>query len=91
MRLRIFVQGSSPRDTVGAMAETPDPAALALIKQLYKRGLIDLDDIEEMADEAGPESAHLIRMMAIEAEAPSQADWEAERARRQFRVVRKED
>lgn len=88
MRLRIFVQGSSPRDTVGAMAETPDPAALALIKQLYKRGLID---IEEMADEAGPESAHLIRMMAIEAEAPSQADWEAERARRQFRVVRKED
>jgi hypothetical protein len=68
----------------------PDEIALALIRQLYRRGIFDLDDIEAIADDA-PDHAHTIRCQALEAEATPQSDWQADQARNRFRIVRNED
>jgi hypothetical protein len=58
--------------------------ARALIAHLVRRGDLDQDEINDIADrldEAGEEdAAHLCRVAFVEALAPAQAEWAAERS-----------
>lgn len=70
-----------------------DPAeeiVMALIVQLLRRGLIEPSDIEAMGEGLSEEAAHLANCAVVEAAAPSQSEWQAERARSRFRVVEPE-
>jgi hypothetical protein len=74
----------------------------ALVAQLIRKGVLDGDDIEAMAEdidaeateaatederEALHETAHLTRCLLIEAEMPSESDWNADRARSRFHSI----
>lgn len=65
--------------------------ARALIAHLVRRGDLDqieIDEIAEGLDAAGePDAAHLCRLAFVEALAPSQSEWEAERRRARMRVI----
>ena len=56
-----------------------DALAFHLLKHLIRRGDLDLDDIEAIATELEAEgesqAAHECRAAALEAQAPSNADW----------------
>ena len=66
---------------------------LALIRRLHGEGALDDSDLAAIADEVDSareedaEAAHQVRCIGIEAAAPSQSDWKAERARSRFRVI----
>lgn len=64
---------------------------MALMAHLVKRGDLDADEIEDMAtalEGAGkPVAARLCRASFIQAIAPTQSEWEAERRRARFEVV----
>lgn len=64
---------------------------MALLVQLLRRGVIDQDDVHAMAAEAGDEAGHLLKCAIIEASAPKESDWRAQRARAGFRVVKVEE
>jgi hypothetical protein len=65
--------------------------ARALISHLVRRGDLEQAEISEIADKldgAGEgDAAHLCRLAFVEAHAPSQSEWEAERRRARMRVV----
>ncbi|WP_066280169.1 hypothetical protein [Blastomonas sp. CCH1-A6] len=78
-------------ETLPDEPDAPDEIALALIRHLYRRGLFDLDDIEAIAADVPDELAHDVRCAALEADATPHSDWQADRARSRFRIVRNED
>lgn len=67
------------------------PLTVALLEQLVRTGVIDADDIHEMAtrlDEAGDtDDARICRATFFQASAPTQAEWEAQQRRSRFEVV----
>lgn len=64
---------------------------VALLEQLVRSGIFDADDIDEMAtrlDEAGhTDDARSARATFLQAQAPTQAEWEAQQRRAQIEVV----
>jgi hypothetical protein len=69
----------------------PDPATLALIRRLCAEGIIGQADVDAIAndlDERGkPDAAHAVRCEFIQAIAPSESEWQAERRRSRFEIV----
>lgn len=69
----------------------PDTLTIALLEQLVRSGLFDADDIDDMAtrlDAAGETDAgRIARATFLQAMAPTQAEWEAERRRARFAIV----
>jgi hypothetical protein len=75
---------------------------MALAVALYRKELIGADDLATAADSllqraaTGSDeeadrlstAAHLLTTVMLEAEMPSERDWEAEQARSRFRVVK---
>jgi hypothetical protein len=65
--------------------------ASALTRAMIRKGLLEDSDIADAADEleaAGEQTAaHVMRCAAIEAKAPAQSDWNADRARKRFRLI----
>jgi hypothetical protein len=63
----------------------------AFLAQMIRVEAVDPDDIAEAADrldKAGDEeAAHALRCVIIEAAAPEQSDWEADRARARFHAI----
>lgn len=63
----------------------------AFLEQMIRTEAVDPDDIEaaaERLDKAGDEeAAHSLRCIALQAMAPEQSDWEADRRRNRFHVV----
>jgi hypothetical protein len=64
-----------------------DELVLALIVHLLRQGVIDQDGVAEMAAGVSDDAAHLVNCAVVEASAPKESDWRAERARCGFRVV----
>lgn len=73
------------------MVDISERMLRAFLIQMIKAEAVDPDDIAEAADQldkdGDEEAAHAMRCIIVEAAAPSQEDWEAERRRRRFRVV----
>jgi hypothetical protein len=69
----------------------PSPLTLALLEHLVRIGTLSADDIDTIAEqlEAVSESgeAHACRMTYLQALAPTQSEWEAERRRKHMRLV----
>lgn len=69
----------------------PDETTLALIRQLCRDGILDSDGIDAIAADLEArglaDKAHAVRCELLQAEAPTQAEWEAERRRSRFAVV----
>lgn len=67
------------------------PLTAALIEQMVRNGLLDADDIDEMAtrlDAAGhTDDARRCRAAFVQAHAPSQSDWEAQQRRARIQAV----
>jgi len=63
----------------------------AFLKQMIKTEAVDPDDMVEVVEalqKAGDEeAAHAMAALIVEAHAPEQSDWQAERARARFRVI----
>lgn len=63
----------------------------ALLRHLVREGALDADDIGAIAgdlDSRGEQdAAHQVRVALIEAHAPSQSEWEADRRRNRFHVI----
>lgn len=61
------------------------------MRQLVRRGDLDADDIDAIATDLEAvnerEAAHLARAAFVEALAPTQSEWEAERRRARMRAV----
>lgn len=70
---------------------TAEAMASALTRAMIRKGLLNEADIAEAADELEATgenmAAHVMRCAAIEANAPAQSDWSADRARARFRVI----
>jgi hypothetical protein len=74
------------------VADEPLPSeemTVALVTGLIRKGLIDEADVEQMCAGLSEDAAHQLRCCLVEASAPRESDWRAERARGQFRVVDK--
>ncbi|WP_447724628.1 hypothetical protein [Sphingomonas koreensis] len=67
------------------------PLTRALLEQMIRTGLLDADDIDEMAtrlDAAGnTDDARIARATFLQAHAPSQSEWEVEQRRAQIRAI----
>ena len=78
--------------TIAGMADA-ETIVLALIKRMVETGALDMDDINSIADELAAEdadSAHQVRMSALEAmigELESNADYQANVRRKSIRLV----
>lgn len=63
----------------------------AFLTQMIRTEAVDPDDIAEAADKLGndgdEEAAHALRCVILEAAAPDQSDWQADRARARFHVI----
>lgn len=63
----------------------------AFLKQMIKTEAVDPDDmvaiVEALQREGDEDAAHAMAALIVEANAPDQSDWEAERARGRFHVV----
>ena len=63
----------------------------AFLSQMIRIEAVDPDDISEAADrrdrEGDEEAAHAMRCLILQAAAPEQSDWNADRARARFHVV----
>lgn len=63
----------------------------AFLKQMIRTDAVAEDDMVEVVEalhKAGdPEAAHAMAALILEANAPDQSDWEAERARARFHVI----
>lgn len=67
-----------------------DILTLALIRRMYAEGLLDLGDINAIAEDVEPSDgmlAHQVRCTPLEADQTPQAEWEAEKARARFQVI----
>lgn len=75
-----------------ADSTTAEDIAMALGAALVRKGLLDASDLADAADGAErdglPDTAHALRLIAIEAGAPSASDWEAGQRRGQMRIVK---
>lgn len=64
---------------------------MALITQMIRSNMIPVNDIIEAADtldEDGDEdAARVMRAMILQAQAPSEAEWQAERRRNRFHAI----
>ena len=63
---------------------------LALMKRMVETGLLDLDDVNAIADELDDDSAHQVRMSGLEAmmgEAETEAEHQAKVRRKSIRLV----
>jgi hypothetical protein len=60
---------------------------LALIARLVQTGGLDPDDIEAIAESLGDDAAHLVRCCVLDAMAPSQSEWDADKARARFTAI----
>ena len=84
------------------MSDPSQALLAALVAQLIRKGILDVDDIESMAElieaeaceaeseedrEALHETAHLTRCLIIEAEAPAANDWHADQNRSRFHMI----
>ena len=62
-----------------------DALAFHLLKHLIRKGDLDLDDVEAIASdleaEGNTQAAHECRAAALEAQAPSNADWRRSKLR----------
>lgn len=72
-----------------------------MMRELYRRDIVTDDILDEVASrlsasadrvggteaEIAEHAAHMATMLPIEAAAPSQSDWEAERRRARMRIV----
>ncbi len=75
--------------------EAPAPLAermlAAFLAQMIRADAVDPDDIAEAANRAerngDPEAAHALRCVILQAAAPEQSDWAADRARARFHVI----
>lgn len=69
----------------------PSPLTIALIEQLVRVGVLEADDIDEMASRleasGDRDDAHQCRTAYVQALAPSASDWEAEQRRARMRVI----
>lgn len=67
----------------------------AFLKQMIKTEAVDPDDVVEIVEalqKAGDEeAAHAMAALIVEANAPDQSDWEAERRRNRFHVIQADD
>lgn len=63
----------------------------AFLSQMIRSEAVDPDDIIEAADrlsrDGDEEAAHALRCLILQASAPEQSDWNADRARARFHVV----
>ena len=63
----------------------------AFLAQMIRADAVDPDDIAEAADrldrDGDPDAAHAMRCIILQASAPEQSDWEADRARARFHVI----
>lgn len=63
----------------------------AFLTQMIRSEAVDPDDLIEAADrlERGgdEEAAHAMRCLIVEANAPEQSDWQADRARALFHAI----
>lgn len=67
-----------------------DILTLALIRRMYAEGLLDLGDINAIAEDVEPSDemlAHQVRCAALEASQTPQSQWEAEKARARLHVI----
>lgn len=64
---------------------------LAVTTALIRKGLLDESDIEAICVGLSEDAAHAVRCCVVEAAAPKESDWRAERARERFRVVGSEE
>ena len=67
----------------------------AFLKQMIKTEAVDPDDMVEIVEalhrEGDEDAAHAMAALIVEANAPDQSDWEAERARARFHVIQGND
>lgn len=61
--------------------------ATALIVRLMRLGVITDKDVLEMTAGLSEEAQHMANALIIEAMAPQDSDWKADRARARFRVI----
>ncbi|MFT4056185.1 MAG: hypothetical protein QM681_16900 [Novosphingobium sp.] len=63
----------------------------AFLTQMIRTEAVDPDDIMEIAErlerDGDEEAAHQFACLLVQAAAPEQSDWEAERARARFRTI----
>lgn len=63
----------------------------AFLTQMIRTEAVDPDDISEAADrldrEGDEEAAHALRCLILQAAAPEQSDWNADRARARFHAI----
>lgn len=73
------------------MADQPETVgeelAAALIVHMLRTGALSDDDVIAMAAGLSDEARDVANSLIIEAVAPSDSEWAAERARKRFRVV----
>lgn len=63
----------------------------SLYRQLIRRGIIDLSDVEALCEGLSEHAAHLVRALFVEAEARPASEVAALRARAGFQVVKGDD
>lgn len=80
-----------PGSKAGATADMAEPLAEALIAQLVRSGVLSDGDIAAIADALDaanePDAAHQARVSMIEAQAPTDANWNAEKRRSRLHIV----
>jgi len=63
----------------------------AFLVQMIRAEAVDPGDIAEAADalakDGDEDAAHAMRCLILQAAAPEQSDWEADRARARFHVI----
>lgn len=67
-----------------------EEAVASLYRQLIRRGLIDLSDLDALCEGLSEEAGHLVRALFVEAEARPASEVAALKARDGFRVVERE-
>jgi hypothetical protein len=72
--------------------KTAEDIAIALGVALFRSGALHPTELARVADDAEAAgqaaAAHALRLIPIEAAAPTQGDWQASQRRGQMRVVR---
>lgn len=68
---------------------------MALITQMIRSNIVPTNDVMAAADaleeDGDEEAARVMRATILYAHAPSQSEWEAERARARFHVIEGDD
>jgi hypothetical protein len=68
-----------------------DALIIALVEQLVRKGALNADDVDAMAErldgEGEDEAAHWARAALVQAMATPASEWSADQARSRFRIV----